>query len=69
MSGEENTHMNASWMLVGLVYMMCVMYVVAAAESLTQENTGGHRGAASDLSVDCLKELHPSDCLSPSCTD
>lgn len=32
--------MNASWMLVGLVYMMCIMYVVAAAESLTQENRG-----------------------------
>lgn len=31
--------MNASWMLAGLVYMMCIMYV-AAAESLTQENTG-----------------------------
>lgn len=58
-AGEEKAHTNASWMLVGLVYMMRVMYV-AAAESLTQER---HRGAAPDLSVDCLKELHPSDCL------
>lgn len=60
--------MNASWMLVGPVYMMCIMYV-AAAESLTQEHRRGHEGAASDLSVDCLKELHQSDCVSPSCTD